>query len=135
MNGAGLSVGEAGQATALVVDAEVTSILMMGALSPGLKRHSVTLFEGRSTVHTLAWGRMHCALNACLHEVLVPQGMWKLQTGQGGAQQCGFGAVIPNLPVSAVVSVFCDFLLLCLLDFLSSACVLPELRGVVSPSP
>ncbi|KAL3158901.1 hypothetical protein ABBQ32_011616 [Trebouxia sp. C0010 RCD-2024] len=43
---AGLSVGEAGQATALVVDAEVTSILMMGALSPGLKRHSVTLFEG-----------------------------------------------------------------------------------------
>lgn len=31
---------------ALVVDAEVTSCLMMGALSPGLKRHSVTLFEG-----------------------------------------------------------------------------------------
>lgn len=38
--------GEGGQATALVVDAEVTSYLMMGALSPGLKRHSVTLFEG-----------------------------------------------------------------------------------------
>ena len=37
---------EGGQAVALVVDAEVTSILMMGALSPGLKRHSVTLFEG-----------------------------------------------------------------------------------------
>lgn len=36
----------AGQAIALVVDAEVTSYLMMGALSPGLKRHSVTLFEG-----------------------------------------------------------------------------------------
>ena len=89
VNGAGLSVGEAGQATALVVDAEVTSILMMGALSPGLKRHSVTLFEGSSTVHTLAWGRIHCAPNACLHEVLVPQGIWKLQTGQGGAQQCG----------------------------------------------
>ena len=35
-----------GQAIALVVDAEVTSYLMMGALSPGLKRHSVTLFEG-----------------------------------------------------------------------------------------
>ena len=35
-----------GQAVALVVDAEVTSYLMMGALSPGLKRHSVTLFEG-----------------------------------------------------------------------------------------
>jgi hypothetical protein len=29
----------------VVVDAEVTSYLMMGALSPGLKRHSVTLFE------------------------------------------------------------------------------------------
>lgn len=25
---------------------QLTSILMMGALSPGLKRHSVTLFEG-----------------------------------------------------------------------------------------
>ncbi|CAK0785595.1 hypothetical protein CVIRNUC_008805 [Coccomyxa viridis] len=35
-----------GQGIALVVDAEVTSYLMMGALSPGLKRHSVTLFEG-----------------------------------------------------------------------------------------
>ena len=46
LSGAGLAVGEAGQATALVVDAEVTSYLMMGALSPGLKRHSVTLFEG-----------------------------------------------------------------------------------------
>ena len=38
--------GAGGQAVALVVDAEVTSYLMMGALSPGLKRHSVTLFEG-----------------------------------------------------------------------------------------
>ncbi|MEW5307506.1 MAG: hypothetical protein WDW36_009896, partial [Sanguina aurantia] len=35
-----------GQAVAVVVDAEATSYLMMGALSPGLKRHSVTLFEG-----------------------------------------------------------------------------------------
>lgn len=43
---AGMGGGEGGQATALVVDAEVTSYLMMGALSPGLKRHSVTLFEG-----------------------------------------------------------------------------------------
>ena len=31
---------------AVVVDAEVTGLLMMGALSPGLKRHSVSLFEG-----------------------------------------------------------------------------------------
>ncbi|BDA48371.1 Protein FAM91A1 [Coccomyxa sp. Obi] len=38
--------GHSGQGIALVVDAEVTSYLMMGALSPGLKRHSVTLFEG-----------------------------------------------------------------------------------------
>ncbi|CAL8463740.1 g3274 [Coccomyxa elongata] len=37
--------GHSGQGIALVVDAEVTSYLMMGALSPGLKRHSVTLFE------------------------------------------------------------------------------------------
>lgn len=36
-----------GHGIALVVDAEVTSYLMMGALSPGLKRHSVTLFEGQ----------------------------------------------------------------------------------------
>lgn len=35
-----------GQGIALVVDKEVTSYLMMGALSPGLKRHAVTLFEG-----------------------------------------------------------------------------------------
>ena len=35
-----------GEAVAVVVDAEVTSYLMMGAVSPGLKRHSVTLFEG-----------------------------------------------------------------------------------------
>ena len=40
--------GEAlGQGIALVVDQEVTSYLMMGALSPGIKRHAVTLFEGR----------------------------------------------------------------------------------------
>ncbi|GAX73682.1 hypothetical protein CEUSTIGMA_g1133.t1 [Chlamydomonas eustigma] len=35
-----------GRAVALLLDAEATSYLMMGALSPGLKRHSVTLFEG-----------------------------------------------------------------------------------------
>lgn len=35
-----------GSGIALVVDSEVTGYLMMGALSPGLKRHSVTLFEG-----------------------------------------------------------------------------------------
>lgn len=34
------------QAVALVVDSEVTSYLMMGALSPLLKRHAVSLFEG-----------------------------------------------------------------------------------------
>ena len=28
---------------------QVTSYLMMGALSPGLKRHSVTLFEGEKS--------------------------------------------------------------------------------------
>ena len=38
--------GSDGHGIALVVDAEVTSYLMMGALSPSLKRHSVTLFEG-----------------------------------------------------------------------------------------
>lgn len=48
MTGAGGGAG--GQAVALVVDAEVTSYLMMGALSPGLKRHSVTLFEGASSL-------------------------------------------------------------------------------------
>jgi len=31
---------------ALVVDAEVTGFLMMGALTPAVKKHSVTLFEG-----------------------------------------------------------------------------------------
>lgn len=60
---AGLAVGEAGQATALVVDAEVTSYLMMGALSPGLKRHSVTLFEGKglTSVTCITSSRLsHC---------------------------------------------------------------------------
>ncbi|KAG2497046.1 hypothetical protein HYH03_005046 [Edaphochlamys debaryana] len=38
--------GVAGGAVAVVLDAEATGYLMMGALSPGLKRHSVTLFEG-----------------------------------------------------------------------------------------
>ena len=36
-----------GQGIALVVDQEVTSYLMMGALSPGIKRHAVSLFEGK----------------------------------------------------------------------------------------
>lgn len=36
--------GEA--AVAVVLDAEATSFLMMGSLSPGMKKHSVTLFEG-----------------------------------------------------------------------------------------
>ncbi len=41
---------EEGAGVALVVDSEVTGYLMMGALSPGLKKHSVTLFEGRVVV-------------------------------------------------------------------------------------
>lgn len=89
MGGAGLSVGEAGQATALVVDAEVTSILMMGALSPGLKRHSVTLFEGSSTVHCYL-GPHSLSLNVCWREALMPQGMWKLQICLGRVEQCAF---------------------------------------------
>jgi hypothetical protein len=36
----------AGAGVALVVDAEVTGFLMMGALTPAVKKHSVTLFEG-----------------------------------------------------------------------------------------
>jgi hypothetical protein len=35
-----------GGGVALVVDAEVTGFLMMGALTPAVKKHSVTLFEG-----------------------------------------------------------------------------------------
>ena len=41
---------------AVVVDAEVTGLLMMGALSPGLKRHSVSLFEGAAPRQ--AWCRL-----------------------------------------------------------------------------
>ncbi|CAD7697174.1 unnamed protein product [Ostreobium quekettii] len=37
---------EEGSAVALIVDAETTSYLMMGALSPAVKKHAVTLFEG-----------------------------------------------------------------------------------------
>jgi hypothetical protein len=33
-------------AVAIILDAEATSFLMMGSMSPGLKKHSVTLFEG-----------------------------------------------------------------------------------------
>lgn len=47
---AGDSGAVTGQGIALVVDKEVTSYLMMGALSPGLKRHAVTLFEGEPLV-------------------------------------------------------------------------------------
>jgi hypothetical protein len=42
---AGAGAGAAG-GVALVVDSEVTGYLMMGALTPGCKRHAVTLFEG-----------------------------------------------------------------------------------------
>lgn len=42
----GVQHGPQGAGVALVVDSEVTGYLMMGALSPGLKKHSVTLFEG-----------------------------------------------------------------------------------------
>ena len=39
-------IGPEQTAIAIVLDAEATSYLMMGSLSPGMKRHSVTLFEG-----------------------------------------------------------------------------------------
>lgn len=41
-------------AIAVVLDAEATSYLMMGSLSPGMKRHSVTLFEGGQPT-TVLW--------------------------------------------------------------------------------
>ncbi len=50
-SGGGEAAEVVGQGIALVVDKEVTSYLMMGALSPGLKRHAVTLFEGRFYAH------------------------------------------------------------------------------------
>ena len=37
-----------------VLPMQVTSYLMMGALSPGLKRHSVTLFEGERSAISVA---------------------------------------------------------------------------------
>lgn len=43
---AGDGAGAEGGGVALVVDAEVTGFLMMGALTPAVKKHSVTLFEG-----------------------------------------------------------------------------------------
>ncbi len=65
-----MGAGEGGQATALVVDAEVTSYLMMGALSPGLKRHSVTLFEGAHPLSFMCWfmqsligNNLHCIIH------------------------------------------------------------------------
>ena len=36
-----------------MLDAEATSFLMMGSLSPGMKKHSVTLFEGGAHLHCL----------------------------------------------------------------------------------
>lgn len=57
--------GHDGHGIALVVDAEVTSYLMMGALSPSLKRHSVTLFEGVVQLpgaHVLARACMCCSM-------------------------------------------------------------------------
>ena len=52
---------EGGGAVAVVVDAEVTGLLMMGALSPGLKRHSVSLFEGADPGTTsVTCGHVHC---------------------------------------------------------------------------
>jgi FAM91 C-terminus len=47
---------EGGGAVAVVVDAEVTGLLMMGALSPGLKRHSVSLFEGAAPLQAQLHG-------------------------------------------------------------------------------
>ena len=49
------------QGVALVVDAEVTSYLMMGALSPALKRHSVTLFEGACRLQGVQQVLQSCA--------------------------------------------------------------------------
>lgn len=42
----GLIEGAQSGGVALVVDSEVTGFLMMGALTPAVKKHSVTLFEG-----------------------------------------------------------------------------------------
>ena len=52
---------------ALVV--QVTSYLMMGALSPGLKRHSVTLFEGERTQYQLQ--RPSQELPLMMHLIMV----------------------------------------------------------------
>ena len=60
-----MGAGEGGQATALVVDAEVTSYLMMGALSPGLKRHSVTLFEGAHLLSPMCWVMQASSVEFC----------------------------------------------------------------------
>eukprot|EP00887_Chlorella_sp_A99_P002714 scaffold6.g2714.t1 len=43
---AGGGAAGGGTGVAFVVDSEVTGYLMMGALTPGCKKHSVTLFEG-----------------------------------------------------------------------------------------
>lgn len=42
----GATASSGGSGIAFVVDAEVTGYLMMGALTPNCKKHSVTLFEG-----------------------------------------------------------------------------------------
>jgi hypothetical protein len=53
---------------AVVVDAEVTGFLMMGALTPGVKKHAVTLFEG---------GRIHgnSVIDELLQELRVSTSM------------------------------------------------------------
>jgi hypothetical protein len=45
---------------------QVTSYLMMGALSPGLKRHSVTLFEG-DCFSSRPCRTQGCANVTCIH--------------------------------------------------------------------
>lgn len=58
--GDGLPLPPSTSTIAVVVDAQVTSFLMMGAMSPGLKRHSVSLFEGgRVTGHDVIADMIH----------------------------------------------------------------------------
>jgi len=66
-----MGAGEGGQATALVVDAEVTSYLMMGALSPGLKRHSVTLFEGAHLLSSMCLVMQASSVTFCTVYTLI----------------------------------------------------------------
>jgi hypothetical protein len=48
---------------AFVVDSAVTGFLMMGALNPEVKKHSVTLFEGGRVYGTSS---LYVCLPACL---------------------------------------------------------------------